>query len=286
MRREFSLAYLTAYGLAPPAMIDVAARAGYDAVGLRLIPVTESETAFSLAEDRVLLRQTKRQLMETGIRVLDAELFRLTPDCDVRTFEPALDACAELGVRHILAQTPDPLLSRAAGHLGMLCDLAKDRDLGVDIEFVTWTETPDLHRAAQIVETAARDDTGILVDTLHFARSRCSVHELATLPRRWFRYAQICDAPAEKPGTDEALIFAARNERLFLGEGGPDIRPILAALPDDLPYSIEIPRAAMTQEVGVETVARLALQTAKRYLDSSDPSARLRAAVSEHAPGR
>jgi len=286
MPREFSLAYLTAYGLAPPVMIDVAARAGYDAVGLRLIPVTDSETAFSLAEDPVLLRQTKQLLLQTGIRVLDAELFRLTPDCDVRAFQPALDVCAELGVRHILAQTPDPSLSRAAGHLGVLCDLARERDLNVDIEFVTWTETPDLHRASQIVQTAARDNAGILVDTLHFARSRCSVNELATLPRRWFRYVQICDAPAEKPRTDEALIFAARNERLFLGEGGLDLRPILAALPDDLPYSIEIPRAAMTQEVGVEAVARLALQTAKRYLDSGDPSARRRAVVSEHARGR
>jgi sugar phosphate isomerase/epimerase len=274
MPREFSLAYLTANGLAPPAMIDLAARAGYDAVGLRLIPVTESEAAFSLAEDRALLIQTKRQLLQTGIRVLDAELFRLTPECDVRAFRPVLDVCAELEVRHILAQTPDPLLSRAAGHLDALCDLAKERDLSVDIEFVTWTETPDLHRAAQIVQAAARDDAGILVDTLHFARSRCSVHELSTLPRRWFRYVQVCDAPAEKPSTDEALIFAARNERLFLGEGGLDIRSILAALPDALPCSIEIPRAAMIQEVGIEKVARLALQTTKRYLESGDPRRR------------
>ena len=286
MPREFSLAYLTAFGLAPPAMIEVAAKAGYDAVGLRLLAVTTSETAFDLTQDHVLLSQTKRQLQQSGIRVLDAELFRLTPDCDVRAFEPALDVCAELGVRYVLAQAPDPLLVRAAAHLAHLCDLAKQRNLGVEIEFVSWTETPDLHRAAQIVQTADCDNAGILVDTLHFARSDGSVHELSTLPRNWFHYAQICDAPAEHPGNQEALIFAARNDRLFLGEGGIDVRAILSALPDDLPYSIEIPRMAMTQEIGVDNVACLALQTTRHYLDGINPSTLRTTRLSEFARGR
>ena len=286
MGHAFSLAYLTVFGTPPPRMIEIAARTGYDAVGLRLIPVTANEPAFALARDRALLRQTKQQLASTGIQVLDAELFRLTPDCDVSAFCVDLDACAELGVRHVIAQTPDDLASRAAENFGALCDLAKERDLAVDLEFVTWTETPSLDRAAQIVSLANRDNGGILIDTLHFARSHCSVAALAALPQRWFRYAQVCDAPYEEPTTDEGLIFAARNDRLFLGEGGLGIREILAALPEDLWLSLEIPRALMTQQRGVETVARLALQTARHFLEGGDPLLRTRAAVDERVRSR
>jgi sugar phosphate isomerase/epimerase len=286
MAYAFSLAYLTVFGTPPPRMIEIAARTGYDAVGLRLIPVTASEPAFSFSRDRALLRQTKQQLASTGIEVLDAELFRLTPDCDTSKFSVDLDVCAELGVRHVIAQAPDELASRAAENFGALCDLAKQRGLEVDLEFVTWTETATLDRAAQIVRLANRDNGGILVDTLHFARSHCSVTSLARLPQHWFRYAQVCDAPREEPTTDEGLIFAARNDRLFLGEGGLRIREILDALPKDIWLSLEIPRALMTQQSGIETVARLALQTARHFLEESDPLQRTRASPSEHVRSR
>jgi sugar phosphate isomerase/epimerase len=251
-------------------MIELAARVGYDYVGLRLMPVTAAEPLFPLADDRRLLRQTKQQLAATGIRVLDVELFRLTPDCEVGAFARVLDACAELGALHIIAQTPDANVARATEHLGSLCDSASERGLCVNLEFVTWTETPDLYAAATIVGGAHRDNAAILVDMLHFARSSCSSIELSMLPRRWLRYAQVCDAPPEKPTTDEGLIFAARNERLFLGEGGLDLRPAFAALPEHIPYSIEIPRVSLARQVGVEELARRALVTTRCFIDGEN----------------
>jgi sugar phosphate isomerase/epimerase len=268
MLNEFSLAYLTVAGLAPPAMIDLADRVGYDCVGLRLIPVTDDEVKFPLAEDRRLLRQTKQQLASTGIRVLDVELFRLTPHVDIATFVPALDACAELGARHIIAQAPDASLARATEHMNLLCDAALQRGLGVSLEFVTWTETPDLQTAARIIAGCQCDNAGILVDTLHFSRSGCSPTELAMLPREWLRYAQVCDAPLQKPATVEGLIFAARNERQFLGEGELDLKSILAALPEHIPYSIELPRTTLAREIGFEQLASRALTTTRRFMES------------------
>ena len=38
------------------------------------------------------------------------------------------------------------------------------------------------------------------------------------------------------------IIRTARDERLFPGEGGIDVRGILAAMPSDIPYALEIPR--------------------------------------------
>ena len=65
----------------------------------------------------------------------------------------------------------------------------------------------------------------------------------------------------------ERILHTARCERLFPGEGSIDVRGILASLPADIPYSLEIPRQALTRAVGPEEVARLALRVARAYLD-------------------
>jgi sugar phosphate isomerase/epimerase len=198
--------------------------------------------------------------------VLDVELVRLTPDVDVASFAPMLEAAALLGAQHVIAQAPDPQRERAIERFARLCELARPLKLTVDLEFITWTETPDLQAAAAIVGAARQPNAGILVDTLHFCRSGCSLHELRALPSSWFHFAQVCDAPAEAPQTTEALIHAARCERLFLGEGGLDVRGILEALPRDIPYSLEIPKATLSRTLGPELRAHMALVAARQYL--------------------
>lgn len=275
MQPEFSLAHLTVLGLAPPRVVTAAARAGYSYVGLRLNAVTTTEPAYPLHRDPQQLRLTKQELAATGMRVLDVELIRLTPEFEIRDYDGLLDVSADLGARHLIAQGADANLERVTEHFAVLCDAAAKRGLTADIEFVTWTETADLSRAAQIVSGAARPNAGLLIDTLHFSRSNGSVSELAGLPRSWFHYAQVCDAPSKAPDTVDGLIFAARNERLFLGAGGLDLTGILHALPADLPYSLEIPTVALAGRVGLEECARLALISAKEFLETprADPSA-------------
>jgi sugar phosphate isomerase/epimerase len=263
---EFSLAYLTVFGLPPPEMASLAARVGYDFVSLRVNPVTQEEPVHALAHDRRLLRRTLDVLTQTGVRVLDVELFRLTSDFDVHTCDALLDASAELGARSLIAQAADEDLTRATDHFAALCDAARSRNLTADLEFVTWTQTRDLERAARIVRGAGRANGGVLVDALHFSRSGCSLTDLAALPRSWFHFAQLCDAPGAAPATVDGLIHAARNERMFLGEGDLDLRGILNALPRGIPYSLEIPRMTLARRVGLEEVARVALTSARAYI--------------------
>ncbi|HEY0682889.1 MAG TPA: sugar phosphate isomerase/epimerase [Steroidobacter sp.] len=265
MTVEYSLAHLTVLGLAPPQMIVAAAQAGYSYVGLRLNAVTTQEPRYPLHTDRLLLLETKRELAASGIRVLDVELIKLTPSFDVHDYDALLDGSAELGARHLIVQGADSDLARVSEHFGQLCDSAAKRDLTADIEFVTWTETADLARAAAIVRSAARSNGGLLIDTLHFSRSNEDIAELAKLPRSWFRYVQVCDAPSVPPTTLDGLIFAARNERMFPGDGGLDLRGILSALPPDIPYSLEIPTAALAKKIGLQECARLALESAKEF---------------------
>jgi len=268
MQPQFSLAHLTVLGLSPPEMIGVADRAGYSFVGLRLEAVTPEEPKYAAHRDARLLRETRRALANSGVQVLDVELIRLVPTFDVHQFDALLDVSAELGARHLIAQGADAELDRVSEHYGQLCDAAAKRSLTADIEFVTWTETSNLTRAAQIVSGVRRENAGLLIDTLHFSRSNCDLQELQRLPRSWFNYAQVCDAPSEPPATRDELIHAARNERLFPGQGGLDLHGILNALPADLPYSLEIPNAVLAKQVGLAELARLALTTTQQFLHS------------------
>lgn len=270
MRHDYSLAHLTVLTLDPPAVIDAAAAAGYRYVGFRLIRTTPTERLYPLVTDAHLLATTKARLAGTGVEVLDIEVARLEPDREPEDYLDLLRTGAELGARHVIAQAPDPDRARAIDRYGRLCDLAASLGLTADLEFVSWTQVPDLATAVKIVRAAARPNAGILVDLLHFDRSGSSVAELASLPREWFRFVHVCDAPAEKPTTVAGLIDTARRERLFPGDGGIDVPGILAALPPDIPYALEIPGEPLTAQVGPAEYARRAIRASEAHLTCSE----------------
>jgi sugar phosphate isomerase/epimerase len=266
-RHDYSLAHLTALSLSPPELVDAAAAAGYRYVGLRMTKVTAQEPHYPLASDPALMRATKTHLAATGIEVLDIELARITSRDNPREYLRFLEAGAELGALHVITQLPDAEFSRKTDRFAQLCELARPLSLTVDLEFPSWTETPDLAEAVRVLRAADQPNAGILVDLLHFARSGSSLTELRALPAAWFHFAHVCDAPADVPASTEGLIHTARFERMFPGEGGIDMHGILAALPSGIPYALEIPRATLVAQVGAKEHARLALSAARRHLD-------------------
>lgn len=274
MKHDYSLAHLTALSLSPPQLVDAAARTGYRYVGLRMTRVTPDEVLYDLARDRALMKETKARLADTGVAVNDAELFRMDPTVEPEHFLPELDATAELGAHHLIAQLPDPDRERKTARFARLCDLAHERDIFVSLEFPHWTETGNLAEAARVVRAVNRSNAGILVDMLHFGRSDSTLEQLAALPREWFRFAHVCDAAKEVPPTMAGIIRTARDERQFPGEGGIDLRGILSRMPQGIPYALEIPRVALTKAVGPEEVARLAIIVARSHLEEDEGSGR------------
>lgn len=267
MTRAFSLAHLTVLGLAPPEMVRVAARTGYTHVGLRLIAVTDTTPGYPLMQDPAMMRATRAALAETGVGVLDIEFVKITPEIDVAALEPFMAAGAELGARHVITAPYDPDLGRLADRLASISDLAGRHGLTAVLEFFPWTVVPDLETAAQVVEAAGRSETGILVDTLHFDRSRSRSEDLDRLPPSRFPFVHVCDAPVRERYTTDELLHAGRAERLPPGEGEIDIRGILAHLPADVPVALEVPMTAMTAADGVEAVALRVRRAAGRLLD-------------------
>jgi len=265
MGYEFSLAHLTVLQCTPPEMVEIAAKTGYKYVSLRMTAVTPNERTYPLMDDHKMMRETKARLADTGIRVLDIELARMDPATEPETYLSFLEAGGELGARCAIGQVPDPVRERAAERFARLCDLARPFDLTVDLEFPSWTETPDLKTAATVLEAVNRPNAGILVDTLHFDRSRSSLEELKNLPREWFHFVHLCDAPREIPTTTEGILYAARADRHFPGEGGLNLRGILDCMPT-VPYSLEIPNDALMKVLGPEEFARRAIRATQKFL--------------------
>ena len=266
---KFSLAHLSLLDLTPPELILTAAEAGYSHVGLRLVAVTPGGAAWALWDDKPMMAMTKARMAETGVGVWDVELARLEPETDVNRFKPLFEAAAELDCHHVLTQIDDSDANRAVDNFGKLCDLAAPYGVGCDIEFIPWQTTNTMGRAAAILQASGRSNVGIMIDNLHFDRAGTRPEEIDRYPREWCRYIQRCDAPKKKPADLHGLLYAAREERLFPGEGELDILGVLAHLPKNIPVALEIPTETLSFTASPEERARLAREAAQKVLDQA-----------------
>ena len=233
MTRRIGLAALTVLELPAAEQVTVAAQAGYTHVGLRLIPVAgQTLPPFDVGE-------VERRLADTGVRVLDLEVFRLAPETRVADFEPALAVAARLGASDLLVHGADPDEARLVENLGRLCDLAARYRLAANIEPMPWVEISSVATARRVLDQAARANAALLVDAIHFFRAGDRFGEIP----KSLNYLQLCDARAERPADMQEIIRQARSDRLFPGEGGLDLEGLMCALPPELPISVEVPYA-------------------------------------------
>jgi sugar phosphate isomerase/epimerase len=261
----FSLAHLTVLHRPPPAMIELAARTGFDAVGLRLIAVTPTTPGYDLMADHAMLRATKAAMAATGVRVGDIEFVKITPDIDVRAHEAFMATGAELGAKHMIVAPYDPDLSRLSERLAALCDLAAPYGLSVELEFFPWTNVPDLAAADRVVATANRPNAGVLVDALHFSRSASTLDQLQAMPASRLPMLHLCDAAGPTPTTHDGLIFTARGDRLPPGEGEIELVALLRAMPAGVTIGVEVPMRNARVEDDHE-IAQRCLDGARRVV--------------------
>ncbi|HBO2440660.1 TPA: sugar phosphate isomerase/epimerase [Pseudomonas aeruginosa] len=265
--RILSLAALTVLELSPPDMVEAAARAGYSHVGLRLVSATVEEHHYPLLADAGLRRRTLARLRDSGVRTLDVEILRLRPDTRVGEFAAVLEVGAEFGARYVLVAGNDDDERRSADNFAALCDLARPLGLDPHLEFMPWTGIRDLRQAARVVEAAARDNAGLLLDAFHFDRSASSLEDLRAIPPARLGYAQLCDVVGPRPTSMDEILRQAREERRFPGDGGLDLLALLRALPENLPLSLEVPALDLLAR-GVDGAerARLAIERTRALL--------------------
>lgn len=251
----FSLCPFTVSPCAPLEQIDAAAAAGFDAIGLRLVPTIPSDV--DVMADRGVQAAILERLAATGIKVLDIEVIRLTPETDVKALVPMLEYAGKVGAQFVTVtgvNRDGPCdRNRAVEEelivpkLVEICQATAQFGIKPAIEFQAYRTIPSLEAALRLRELAQGQDpvtdATICFDALHFQRSGGSVADLTESAVRTFSSFQLCDAPLQAP---EDLAYEARYGRVFPGDGELPLVEVMAALPKDLAVSVEVPSAALS----------------------------------------
>jgi len=263
----YSLAYLTSAPMAPSEALVLAAKLGYKAIGVRIAPATRGGDFSPLVTDPAMLRESIRRIEDTGVFVFDVEIVRLGADFTPDDFSSSLEVAGKLKARAILVAGDDPDEARLTDSFASFCRSALPYGLTADLEFMPWTAVKNAKSALRIVTNAGEPNGRILVDALHASRSKTTLDDIESLPPHLLSYAQLCDAPASIPATDNELIQTARHARLLPGDGGIDLSGLVRALPDNLPLSLEIPNDDWLPRLGAEEWGRRALAAARRIVE-------------------
>ncbi|WP_333010132.1 sugar phosphate isomerase/epimerase [Kluyvera sichuanensis] len=265
-RRSLSLAALTVLDVSPPEQVRIAALTGYSHVGIRLLPATPDDPDYDMLGDTHTVRETLATLRDTGIRVSDVEIVRLTPDFSLDALRPFLETAARLEAQQVLVAGNDDNLPRCAENLATLAQAGEAYGLTMNLEPMPWTHLPTLASAQTLIAASGQRNVGILVDAIHFWRAGESLEALSALAPEQLNYMQLCDAPARIPTDTQELIYQARSARRVPGEGELDLHGLLAALPPTIPVSVEVPLAGAQGALPAQQRAQLLFNAAQSFL--------------------
>jgi sugar phosphate isomerase/epimerase len=245
---RLSLAHLTIDRAEPLDFVEAAAAGGFDA---------------QVAGNPALLRDLQRRLAETGLKVLQVNSFWIGPDTGMEHILPVLDAAEALGAEHVLVVLNDPDRARGTAMLARCCEAAAARGLVIALEFQSYGMVRSLRECLGLVEASGLSNIGIVLDTLHFARSGGQPSDLARIDRERVRFIHLSDAPAQSPPV-EALRIESRGKRLLPGEGELPLVDILTALPG-VPIDVEAPSERFVHLTPAEQ-ARVTADATRRFL--------------------
>lgn len=178
-------------------------------------------------------------------------------------------AAAELGSRSVSVAEMfgvSPSIDEAAESFAAICDLAAERDLVVQIEFLPFGGIPDLATAWRVVEASGRRNGGIMLDSWHLFRSGSTLDELAHIPGGRIFGVQINDAPS-RPGDD--LRHESLTARLLPGDGAFDLVGLIEVLDRigcNAPIGVEVFSDALSAVPPAELLRRWA-NSASRTVD-------------------
>jgi sugar phosphate isomerase/epimerase len=229
MPRLVSIAAATLKDLSPAETVSVAASAGFGGSGIWFDPDTWNDS---------VAREVRARLGDSGVVALDIEpvIFSDTGDPGERL----IDAAAAIGARYVLVASRLADLGAVTERFAALCERASPAGITLVLEFLPIFAVANLADAVGVVRAAAQANSGVLVDSLHLARSGGSPSDVAGLPGDLFPYIQVADAPLEPPDRSLAgLRDEALSGRSLPGQGALPLAELVDAVPG-VPLSAEL----------------------------------------------
>lgn len=256
--RELGLAQLSMLSASPPRLVELAAGAGFDFIGVRVRAVTAGETPYDVQPGSPLLAETLARLSDTGVRVKDIEFLLLDGSEQRDAWLRMLEAGQALGASSLTVAVADPEPQRVLDTVARMVDDAAPYGIVPALEAISYQALNSLPGAAAIAEQTGAQ---VLVDTLHVGRFHGTREQLSAVAPR-VPLLQLCDAPAKRPADRDGLVVESRSGRLPAGEGGLDLLGMLRAVEagraadgdraglSPLPISVEIPNDRAQARLG------------------------------------
>ena len=225
-----------------------AARAGFKGIGIWHSDLEKILTKYSHAD-------MKKILDDNGLFIELEFLTDFFYDGERRAWSDKmrkllLDAAEALDAPHIKAGDfagGEPPMQLVIDEFAKLCDEAKQRGTKILYEFIPFSVINTFDKAKQLVEGAAADNGGVIIDLWHVVSIGIPYDQLATFPAKYVLGVELNDGPLKMPEDwrDETI-----NHRRMCGEGEFDIQGFLKCL-DKLgyngPFGVEILSAKLRE---------------------------------------
>jgi sugar phosphate isomerase/epimerase len=238
MTRIISLASGTLPEFGPVEVTRAAGGGGFNGCGIWFDAETWTDAT---------TREVAAAFADMGIRPLEIEVIDIKPGPADPEHQRLLESGAAIGASEAIVVSSDPDLGAVKHRFAALCELGEQLDVNLCFEFLPIYQVKNLPMALEVLRDVGHPRGKLLIDPLHVARAGATVAEIAQLPRDLFSFAQFCDAPATPAGeyppgepTFEVLLEEAIDGRSTPGAGALPLRELLAALPDNLPLSLEL----------------------------------------------
>lgn len=239
---KLSLDSLTFTDTAPQVGIRAAAKAGFDACSLWIIPPPLFPSPLVTPD---IERECAAIVADTGIEVIGLEVFDLYAMDGVEQVRPLLEMGARLGGKAALAiNYSNADRNESAEILAAFAEAARNCGLATNLEPVAGGKSQTLDEARDLIRRSGAD-VGICFDPHHLIRSGGGLAELQAIEPELIRYVQVCDGPIQQP--PEIAMTEAVCERLYPGDGQFPLVELLRAAPRNVTVGIECPSVSRAQ---------------------------------------
>jgi sugar phosphate isomerase/epimerase len=270
---QLTLGFLTLGAEPAPAdVIAAAAAAGFGAAGLR-ISARQPGGAWPPVDGRPqAFEELRDQARTAGVRISSASGYYITPETRAEHLQANVDAARRLGAPLVVQGCFDPDLDRVGELLHGYARAAEAAGVRIAIEFMPMSTVRNVAAALRLIEAVPGPALGLVVDTLHFARSGDDARVLRDIDPSRIGLLQICDAPAVL-GAGSTLFDEAMTGRLYPGDGELPLAGYLQALPAGCEIECETPVSADAGLPLAQRAAHSAARAGAFYLRHFAPAA-------------
>lgn len=233
---------ISVFGLPLLEFVDLAADLGCQHISTGLTSFAfgiYDYAPYSLRDDSALRREFMAAMSDRGVTISLGEGFTIREGLDATSYRADLDLFAQLGAERINTVSMDADFNRTCDQFAIMAELAADRNLRITTELSPGLTIKDLPTALAALRQIGRPDFRLLIDTMHVIRSGSSPADFAQLDPELIDYIQVCDAPREPRISN--YFEEAMFERMVPGEGDLGLSELIAVLPSDRVYAIEVP---------------------------------------------